>query len=123
MGKICFTLIVRTSETPDIIPNGSKLMYILSKPFNIHIIDSFNFLPMSLSKLPKTLGIEELKKGFFTHLFNRSKSQKYISAVPSEDFYFPDFMHMAERTRFFQWYEVRVTEPFDFKQEMLDYCR
>lgn len=122
-GQFILQWLLGQGQTPDVIPNGSKLMSIFSKPFNIRIIDSFNFLPMSLSKLPKTFGIEELKKGFFPHLFNRPENQSYVGAVPSEAFYCPDFMNTTERTRFFQWYKVRISEPFNFKQEMLEYCR
>nr|XP_042912384.1 uncharacterized protein LOC122272597 [Parasteatoda tepidariorum] len=36
----------------------------------MRIIDSLSFLPMSLAKLPKSFGLQELKKGYFPHLFN-----------------------------------------------------
>lgn len=48
---------------PNIIPNGSNIMFIELKALNIRVIDSFNFLPIALSKLPNTFGMEEMVKG------------------------------------------------------------
>ena len=56
-----------TDILPDILLNGSKLLVI--KFMGIKIIDSINFIPMSLSKMPKTFGLSELKKGYFPHFF------------------------------------------------------
>ena len=36
----------------------------------IKLIDSHNFIPMPLSKFPKTFGFTELHKGYFPHHFN-----------------------------------------------------
>ena len=39
-------------------------------------IDSLNFLPMALSRLPKTFGLTNvLKKGYFPHFFNTVANQ------------------------------------------------
>ncbi len=56
-----------TDILPDILLNGSKLLVI--KFMGIKIIDSINFIPMSLSKMPKIFGLSELKKGYFPHFF------------------------------------------------------
>jgi hypothetical protein len=37
---------------------------------------------MGLSKIPKTLNLKELKKGFFPHLFNIPENQNYIGPMP-----------------------------------------
>lgn len=122
-GQFILHWLLEQGQTPEVIPNGTKLMSIVSKPFNIRIIDSFNFLPMALSSLPKTFGIEELKKGFFPHLFNREENQNYIGDLPDAKFFNPDFMKEADRKHFFEWYMERKKYIFDFKQEMLEYCR
>ena len=69
-----------TDKPPECLLNGSKLLVI--KFLNIKIIDSFNFIPMGLSKFPKTFGINELKKGYFPHLFNKPENQNYIGPYP-----------------------------------------
>ena len=37
---------------------------------NIKLIHSYTFVASTLSKFPKIFSIEEVKKGFFPHLFN-----------------------------------------------------
>nr|XP_006814395.1 PREDICTED: uncharacterized protein LOC102808859 [Saccoglossus kowalevskii] len=53
---------------PEVIMNGSKVMQLYISRADIKFIDSLDFLPMALSKLPKTFGIDELHKGFFPQL-------------------------------------------------------
>lgn len=108
---------------PAVIPNGSKLMSIEIQCLDLRIIDSFNFLPMGLSKMPSTFGLTELKKGYFPHLFNTPDNQTYIGTLPSKVYYCPDSMQTAERVKFNAWYEERQKYTFDFQKEMLEYCR
>ena len=54
---------------PTIIPNGGKNMSIEVPRCKIRMIDSLNFLPTALSKLPKMFGFTELHKGIFPHLY------------------------------------------------------
>lgn len=64
-------LIDRHSIRPDkIINNGSKVMYMhIANKLNLTFLDSLNFLPMKLAKIPEAFGLEELSKGFFPHFF------------------------------------------------------
>lgn len=64
-------LIDRHSIRPDkIIYNGSKVMYMhIANKLNLTFLDSLNFLPMKLAKIPEAFGLEELSKGFFPHFF------------------------------------------------------
>ncbi|KAJ8048768.1 hypothetical protein HOLleu_01217 [Holothuria leucospilota] len=48
---------------PEIITNGAKVMSIKLLRNSMRFIDSVNFLPMPLSNMPKTFGINELIKG------------------------------------------------------------
>ncbi|GBM55080.1 hypothetical protein AVEN_258617-1, partial [Araneus ventricosus] len=68
-GQFIMAWMLQQGVAPGVIPNGSKLMLITHTALNIKIIDSFNFLPMALSKLPSCFGLSELKKGFFPHLY------------------------------------------------------
>ncbi|KAG8212762.1 hypothetical protein J437_LFUL019719 [Ladona fulva] len=55
--------------TPEVLLTGTKIMTMSVN--NIKFLDSLNFLPMPLAKLPKTLNIaSNLMKGFFLHFFN-----------------------------------------------------
>lgn len=106
------------------IMNGSKIMYMrIGGYLKIDFLDSLNFLPMALSKLPKSFGLTELKKGFFPFLFNTSENQHAVfEHLPHVSFYDPDSMYPEKRKEFLHWYEANKNTTFDFHQEMLDYC-
>ncbi len=72
--------IIPSEKLPEILLNGSKVLVI--KFGSITIKDSINFIPMGLSKIPKTFNLKELKKGFFPHLFNIPENQNYIGPMP-----------------------------------------
>lgn len=69
-GIFLLRYLLEQSVKPKVILNGSKILSMVVPGLKIRIIDSYSFLPMALSKLPKTFGIEEMKKGHFPHLFN-----------------------------------------------------
>ncbi|KFM64530.1 hypothetical protein X975_14604, partial [Stegodyphus mimosarum] len=62
--------LLEQGTAPEVIPNGSMIMSVRHPSLNIRVIDSLNFLPMALAKLPGCFGLSELKKGYFPHLFN-----------------------------------------------------
>ncbi|GFS72305.1 DNA_pol_B_2 domain-containing protein [Trichonephila clavipes] len=106
-----------------VIPNGSKIMCITLSALSIRIIDSFNFFPMPLSKLPKTFGLEELAKGYFhiylTVLHTKVMSDRFRALI--------HFLHrlcqLATEKNYFCVITVKKTNTFDFKNEMLKYRR
>ena len=91
----------------------------------IKIIDSLNFIQQPLSSFPKTFGLNELKKGYFPHYFNKNCNQNYIGEIPSKKHYGYNQMKTQDRQKFLQWYDDRLNENciFDFKKELIDYCR
>ncbi|KAG8173354.1 hypothetical protein JTE90_011604 [Oedothorax gibbosus] len=122
-GQFILRWLLEKGHDPKVIPQGSKLMSIHFQTLQMTFIDSFNFLPMALSKLPKTFGLNELAKGYFPHLFNKEEKQNYVGPLPARQFYSPDTMSSTERQKFHQWYDQRQLEIFDFQKEMLLYCR
>ncbi|KAG5873123.1 hypothetical protein JTB14_031627 [Gonioctena quinquepunctata] len=66
----------------------TKLMSMTNS--NVKFLDSLNYFPMALSKLPKAVGFTELKKGYFPHLFNTVDKQNYIGAILPLEYYDPD---------------------------------
>jgi hypothetical protein len=70
----------------------------------IKLIDSINFIPMSLPKMPKTFGLSELKKGYFPHFFNTSANPNYIGDNPQSTFYGTDFMSVEENLKVIEWH-------------------
>ena len=103
---------------------GSKIMYMqVDRGLNIRIIDSLNFLPMPLAKLPKSFGLTELKKGFFPHFFNTKEHQTvFMNHLPDMHYYDPDTMSKDRREEFLMWYEKNKYNTFDFQKEMTEYC-
>ncbi|MCG8622527.1 MAG: DNA polymerase [Proteobacteria bacterium] len=120
-----YNQMLSNSNVPDpIIFSGTKIMYMkVGKGLNIRILDSLNFLPMPLAKLPKSFGLTEMKKGFFPHFYNVQQNQTVVlPTLPDMKYYDPDSMSKGRREEFFQWYEQHKNEPFDFQKEMKEYC-
>ncbi|GBN72881.1 hypothetical protein AVEN_272306-1 [Araneus ventricosus] len=122
-GQFIMAWMLQQRVAPGVIPNGSKLMLITLTALNIKIIDSFNFLPMALSKLPSCFGLSEIKKGFFPHLFNIRDNQQFVGPFPDVKYFSPDQMSSKARIEFLGWYEAQKGGNFDFQAEMLSYCR
>ena len=110
-----------TDNLPEILLNGSKLLVI--KFNSVKVIDSINFIPMALSKLPKTFGLTELKKGYFPHFFNTPDNQNYIGDYPSENYYGSDYMSVEENVKFHNWYNEQKNKTFELQTELLMYCK
>ena len=107
---------------PEVITNGAKVMSIKVQANDMKFIDSLNFLPMALSKLPGAFGLTELAKGYFPHLFNtRANQGKILSHLPDMRYYNPDAMKPADRQKFKEWYKLHQDDPFNFKHEMIKY--
>ena len=91
---------------------------------SIRFIDSLNFLQMPLKSFTKTFGMNELKKGYFPHYFNKGCNKDYVGTIPSKKHYGYNQMKPDERFKFLKWYEERVSKNFvfDFKKEILECC-
>ena len=104
---------------------GAKILSLTISMFNIKFIDSLNFIPMSLSKFPKTFGMTELCKGYFPHLFNKEENQDYVGPIPPTPYYSPNGMKPETREAFLAWHKKQVEDDyvFHFKNEIVKYCR
>ena len=109
----------------EIVLRGAKILSMTVPMFNVKFIDSLNFIPMSLSKFPKTFGMEELCKGYFPHLFNREENEKYEGPIPPEPYYMPNSMKPETRKEFHAWYKEQRDNNyvFNFNEEIIEYCR
>ncbi|CAH0546857.1 unnamed protein product [Brassicogethes aeneus] len=106
---------------PHLIRNGCKFVAITCN--KIKFIDSLNYMPLPLSKLPSAFKFEEVK-GYFPHLFNKTENINYEGPMPDADFYMADSMDTVSRTKFFKWYNEQVSNNvlFNFKEELVKYC-
>ena len=120
-----YDYLMKIGTVPDpAIFTGSKIMYMkVGKGLNIRLLDSLNFLPMPLAKLPKSFGLEEKKKGFFPHLYNTPENENdVLPTLPDMKYYDPDSMSKDRREEFMNWYEEHKNSPFHFQNEMKEYC-
>ena len=102
---------------------GAKVLSLTSGP--LKFIDSLCFLPMPLASFAATFNLSELKKGFFPHLFNTPDNQNYVGRIPDLEFYDPDSMMSSKKEELLQWHAEQVARnvEFNFKQELLAYCK
>ncbi|KAK3107046.1 hypothetical protein FSP39_005868 [Pinctada imbricata] len=124
-GYFLLKYLLERKVKPEIIFRGGKILYMHVKVFNIRVIDSLNFIPSALSKLPSIFGLEELKKGYFPHLFNVNENQDYEGEIPEPNFYCVDQMNEKDRAAFLAWHKSKKENGyiFNFKEEMKDYCK
>ncbi|XP_033209959.1 uncharacterized protein LOC117168427 [Belonocnema kinseyi] len=88
-------------------------------------IDSLNYLHMPLSKQPKAFGLNDIKKGTFSHLFNTPDHIDYKGPLPASECYSTDTISEEARKEFLEWYETLEKDSnyvFDFKKEIVEYC-
>jgi hypothetical protein len=102
--------------------NGGKLLCI--KHDDVKIIDSYNFIPLALSKCPKTFELYELHKGFFPYLFN-TKANQNIKDIPYPDpsFYGEKYMSRVGRSEFLEWHSKQKDKLFNLTEELEKYCQ
>jgi hypothetical protein len=110
---------------PEVIMRGAKILSMYIPMLKIKFIDSLSFIPMRLADFPKSFGLNELAKGYFPHLFNKTENQNYIGPLPPSPYYYPDGMSPTEREKFMEWHNglKENSYVFNFQEEILSYCR
>ena len=100
----------------------------INNQLNIRLLDSLHFPPMALlSQLPKSFGLQELKKGYFPHLYNTPENvdhfDKILPCLPEIKYYDADNMRPSLREDFIQSHDINKNKPFHFHTELLAYCK
>jgi hypothetical protein len=124
-GVLVLKHLLQNGICPEMINNGQKIMTMTIKTCNVRFIDSFNFLPMGLAKLPKAFGLDCGNKGYFPHFFNTVANQNYVGPLPDQRFYGSDTMSKEDKASFEKWYQQQQqgNVVFNFKTEMAAYCK
>ena len=121
-GIFILRTLLENGVKPGIIVKGQKIM-MMRVGKKLRFIDSFNFLPMGLAKLPAAFGLKCGSKGYFPHFFNRPENWDYIGPIPAVEYYGMDQMSCAEKAKFLTWYKDQDGKVFNFQEELAYYCR
>ena len=105
------------------IRQGSKITYKTNRTNNLRFIDSLSFVARPLRDFPEVFGILEDMKGYFPHHFNTPENQNYIGPIPDKHFYGLESMNPKVNKAFNEWYDKQGDSIFNFKEEMITYCR
>ena len=76
-GHFVLKWLIDQGIKPYCIYNGVEIMFMEISKLSIRFIDSLNFLQMLLKSFPKTSRMDELKKGYFPHYFNKEYNKNY----------------------------------------------
>lgn len=123
-GQFILKYMIEKKEwTPEVILNGGLIQLI--KYDKLSFKDSLNFFSAPLASLPKMMGIEGAKKGYFPHFFNTLENQEYIGELPAPEYYGVNEFSSKQRKEFLEWWEAEKAKnvQFDFKSEIKTYCR
>ena len=105
----------------DVTLNGTKILSL--SIMEVKVIDSLSFHAMPLSSFPFFFALQELKNGFFPHLFNTSNNQKYKGPLPAKKYDDPNGMSESKCMEFETWYTQHQNNQFDFAEEILANCQ
>jgi hypothetical protein len=120
-GQFILNYLVHTAcIKPSVILNGTEIICL--EVYCIKFIDSYNFLPFALAKMPSTFGLTELKKRLLSAFLHTAENQNYVGPYPDPHYYNLDDMSVANRKDFYAWYEQQKDKTFHFQKEFLDYC-
>ena len=123
-GIFIFNYIIKNLLPDDLMPtaiiNGTKIMQIKFR--KIKYLDSHCFIPMPLSEFSSCFELNELKKGYFPHLFNTPENQHYSGKYPEKSYYESEYFSVNKKNEFDNWYERVKDQDFIFKKEFEDYC-
>ena len=113
--KLILNYLVHTAcITPRVIVNGTKILSM--QALGLKFLDSYNYLPFSLSKMLSAFGLTELKKVYFPHLFITKQNQNYVRSYPPASFYNPDDMTTAGHTAFYTMLQQQQGKCFISKR-------
>ncbi|XP_018570294.1 uncharacterized protein LOC108910225 [Anoplophora glabripennis] len=114
-------ILTQTDLTPELIMRGTKIISMVVG--NVKFLDSLNYFPMALSKLPKAFGLgDNFKKGYFPHIFNTPANANYVGPLPAAEYYDPDNMKPEESSKFLEWHEEHKNDEFNMQRDLVEYC-
>lgn len=108
-----------------LIMGGQKILYIFYAN-HVRFIDSFNFIPMRLSKFVETFALDiELSKSDYPFLFNTADRFDYVGPLPGVEYYATEKFTEKEKEQFLKWHSDLVAQNYVFnnREELVKYCK
>ncbi|KAK3925255.1 putative DNA polymerase [Frankliniella fusca] len=114
--------LVKRNINTELTLQGAKIICMKAGPWKF--IDSLMFLPMPLSAMPKSFGLNELKKGYMPFLANCPDFYNYEGRMLDKDLYCVSGMKSKAADDFHKWYDSQVAKNyvFNFRKELIEYC-
>ena len=78
---------------------------------------------LPLSSLPEAFSLPDIEKGTFPHLFNEIENENYIWPIPPVKEFSVNTMRPKDREKFLEWYALQRETIFNFKEELVKYCK
>ena len=122
-------LYTRGGLCPKIMRSGNKIYELRLERKNgvnpcVSFRDSFNWMPLKLAELPKTMGLSVCDKKYFPHKYNRLENLHILrSRLPPKDDYCPQsFATASKRHAFEEWYTENEDNSFCLREALKEYC-
>ncbi|KAK3922095.1 putative DNA polymerase [Frankliniella fusca] len=114
--------VVKRKLKCDITLQGAKILCM--EVGNWKFIDSLMFLPMPLSAMPKSFGLNELKKGYWPFMANKPEYYTYEGPLLDKSFYCISTMKQKAAADFTAWHDEQTSKGFvfNFRRELIEYC-
>lgn len=115
--------IANHAPSPDLfIRRGSSIIGMKLK--NMTVLDSFQFISMSLRAMPKAIGADIApSKDFFPHkLTSWDALEKGLPCLPPKKDFDYSKMNTSDKSEFDLWYSQQPTSHYDFASVMKEYC-
>ena len=115
--------------SPELTANGNKL-YEMRIPRKegicpeISFKDTYNWIPMRLGDMPKSLGLTGVSdKPFFPYRYNQNCNLHVeLPHLPDDHYYNKDAMSKKKKEEFEEWHTANYNTPFLLKDQLLSYC-
>lgn len=101
-----------TGKDPQVVFDGASIVQIKTLEGRLIFMDSLRFLTMSMKDMPKTFGVEEVKKGFFPYRLNNREYWDKVIALPTKEDFEMQFMNSKDKTEFEKWYAENIHEVY-----------
>ena len=101
-----------TGKDPKVVFDGSSIVQIKTFEGRLIFMDSLRFLAMRLKDMPKTFGVEEVKKGFFPYRLSNSLYWDKVVALPTKEDFEVEFMNSRDKAEFDKWYAQNIFDVY-----------